>query len=616
MQKPRKDKGGTVMKKPWSISTTVRSPERLRDFLRVLKKLEDENFDRNNQIKYQVLLIKERLYIPSNIPPKYEKYYKDTTEEIPYEVAEEIFHFQNYQDPPMRGRQSVNPLNKLGFSIAREGCGPIRITKLGYKFLESDYDIGYIFFKSLLKLQFPNPWSRDFSENEGFNIMPFIALMHLMKKINTKSRKTGLDKTEFSIFVPTLKNYEEIDEQVERIMAFRETSDKNKYIREFAENFYGIKNVPDNKINNLFDYGDNIMRYFRLTRYFRVSMDPLGYHWNIDLEPLRKAEIEQLLQMYSGKANKFENSKDYLDYLSDIEKPLLPWEKEENLKKIAKSLKNTVSDLIKKENLQIDQDKQKILQSDIEQMNKNQLEDYISKLRKFNLEIIEQIKKINLMCDLSKLKEMIKILRDVKNLKKYKPEQFEKLITEALKIINDEILIKPNYPMDDEGEPISHSPGTKPDIECHYKNFKAICEVTLNISNKQWIQEGQPVMRHLRNFEVKHGDDNIFCIFVAPQIHKDTYSQFWISVKYEYDGFKQKIVPLTTIQFAVLLETLLNLIEKGKRFSHQDVYNLYYTIVDNSKNLEGFSEWVKFIDSTLKDWQKSVVHNYNKVSTT
>ncbi len=599
------------MKKPWSISTTVRNPERLRDFLRVLKKLEGEYFDKDNQIKYQVLLIQDRLYEPLNIPSEFREYYENpnkANEEIPYKVAEEIFNHQNYEDPPMRGRQSVNPLNKLGFSIARKGYGPIKITELGNKFLASDYDIGYIFFKSLFKLQFPNPWSEDFSEKEGFNIMPFIAVMHLIEKINEKSQKNGLDRTEFSIFVPTLINYKRIDEQVEKIIAFREARNKNKYIREFAKDFYEIENVPDEKINNLFDYGDNIMRYFRLTRYFKVSMDLFGSHWNIDLEPLRKDEIKQLLDMYSGEAIQFANLEDYLNYLSDIERPLLPWEKKENLEKIAESLKNTIINLIKKENLQITSDKQKILQANVKGMSKDQLENYISKLREFNLELQERINKIKLMSDLDKLKEIISILRDIKNLKKYDPEQFEKLIAEALKIINDEILIKPNYPMDDEGNPINHSPGNKADIECYYEKFKAICEVTLNTSRLQWIQEGQPVMRHLRGFEVRYQSDEIFCIFVAPQIHKDTYSQFWISVKYEYDGRKQKIVPMTTGQFAVLLETLLNLLEQGKRFSHKELYDLYSTIVNESNKLNSFSEWVSFIDSVLKDWQTSLLN--------
>jgi len=177
------------MRRPWSISTTVRNPERLRDFLKVLKQLEGEYFTKENQVKYQILLIKERLYKPNNIPRKYQKYYDDPTLEIPFSVAKDIFEYQNYEAPPMRGRQSVNPLNKLGFAIAREGYGPIKITKLVNLFLKGDYDVGFIFFKSLLKLQFPNPWSDEFSEKQGFNIIPFVSTMYLIYTINQKSVK-------------------------------------------------------------------------------------------------------------------------------------------------------------------------------------------------------------------------------------------------------------------------------------------------------------------------------------------------------------------------------------------------------------------------------------------
>jgi hypothetical protein len=593
------------MRKPWSISTTVRNPERLRDFLRVLKKLEGQLFDNNNQVRYQVLLIQERLYKPLNIPLKFRKYYEEPEREIPYEISEKIFYSQDYEDPPMRGRQSVNPLNKLGFSIAREGSGPIIITELGNRFLAGDYDIGYIFFKSLLKLQFPNHWSADFSKEEGFNIMPFIGVMHLIHKLNKKSEKKGLDKIEFSIFVPTLISFDLIDEYVRRILDFRKTKNKDRYIIKFVEDFYQTK-VPIKKINNLFDYGDNIMRYFRLTRYFKVSMDPLGYYWTVDLESSRKVEIEQLLDMYSGEALKFRDLQEYLIYLADITKPTLPWEKKENLEKVAKSLKNMIVDLINKENLQITQNEQDILLTDVQMLSKSQLENYISLLRSFNLELKERLKKMKSIGDLNRIEEIIVALRDSKQLKKYEPEQFEKLITEALKIINDEISIKPNYPVDDNGEPVSHSPGNKPDIECYYPTFKAICEVTLNTSKLQWVQEGQPIMRHLRDFEIQHQSDDVFCIFIAPQIHNDTYSQFWISVKYEYNGLPQKIVPITAEQFSVLLETLLNLLKQGKRFSHKNLYKLYSIIINESKSLASFSDWAIFINKAVKEWQQRI----------
>ncbi len=595
------------MRKPWSISTTVRNPERLRDFLRVLKQLEGQSFDTSNQIKYQVLLIKERIYKPLNIPVDYLKYYEEPETEIPYKVAEQIFIMQKYEDPPMRGRQSVNPLNKLGFSIAREGYGPIIITDLGNKFLSDDYEIGYIFFKSLLKLQFPNPWSADFSEKEGFDIMPLITVMKLIKKINGEAEKKGLDKNEFNLFVPTLIKFDQVDEYVQRILEFRKAKNKDEYINDFAKMFYQITTIPANKINNLFDYGDNIMRYFRLTRYFKVSMDPLGSNWIIDLEPSRKVEIEQLLDMYKGASIKFETVTDYLNYLSDIEQPLLPWEKRDNLEKVVQTLKYDTNNLIKEGKLQISQEQQTFLDMEIHDLDKNQLEKYKDQIRAFNLELKERIKKVKLMSDLNKVEEIIVTLQDIKKLREYEPEQFEKLVTEALKIINDEIQIKPNYPVDDDGEPVSHSPANKPDIECYYKKFKAIIEVTLNSSKLQWVLEGQPVMRHLRNFEIQHQNDDVFCIFIAPRIHIDTYSQFWISVKYEYNGIPQKIVPMTSEQFAMLLDTLLLLLKKGKRFSHIELYELYTNIVNESKRLVSFSNWALFIEKSLADWQQRII---------
>ena len=594
------------MRRPWSISTTVRNPERLRDFLRVLKKLEGQNFTKENQIKYQILLIKERLYKPNNIPQKNQKYYDAPDLEIPFPIAKEIFEYQNYKDPPMRGRQSVNPLNKLGFAIARKGFGPIKITKLGNLFLRGDYDIGFVFFKSLLKLQFPNPWNKVFSEKHGFNIVPFIATLKLIRELNKKSKVKGLSRDEFCLFIPTLINAEHIHYQIKNILAYRKTKGKgNKrgFIVKFAEEFYGMSNIPEKKINNLFDYGDNTMRYFRFTRYFKIETDPLGYHWRIDLEPSRMVEIEQLLSIYDGTAFKFKDVSDYLEYISDINKPALPWEKLDNLKNIALNLHKLLIRTLEKERITLSQEEIKILKVDINTLDKTSLEKHISDLRELNRKLKLYIKKQLLLGNIDKIGEIIEILKNRKLLRKIEPETFEKILTEGLKIINDELLIKPNYPMDDEGEPLTHAPGNKPDIECYYETFKAICEVTLNTSSLQWVREGQPVMRHLREFEKINGfDDNIFCIFVAPKIHKDTYSQFWFSVKYEYDGRPQKIIPLTAEQFALLLKKLLKYIENGKKFTHRELYQLYDLLIKETTSVNSFSEWAERINQVLEEW--------------
>ncbi|GAB4295697.1 MAG: hypothetical protein Kow0090_10710 [Myxococcota bacterium] len=58
----------------------------MRDFLRVLKKLEGKEFSREIQIEYQILLIKEKLYKPSSLPDNYKEYYYDLTQPMPYNI--------------------------------------------------------------------------------------------------------------------------------------------------------------------------------------------------------------------------------------------------------------------------------------------------------------------------------------------------------------------------------------------------------------------------------------------------------------------------------------------------------------------------------------------------
>jgi len=142
------------MKKPWSISTTVRNPERLRDFLSVLKILEGEFFNSKNQIKYQIILIQNKIYEPTNLTKEQKEYFDDIEKEMPFSIAKEIFDAKNYNDPPHRGRQSFNPLKKFGFATIIDG--KVRITELGNHFLGKDYDMGEIFFRSFLKWKIQN----------------------------------------------------------------------------------------------------------------------------------------------------------------------------------------------------------------------------------------------------------------------------------------------------------------------------------------------------------------------------------------------------------------------------------------------------------------------------
>ena len=96
------------MKKVWSISTAVRNPERIRDFLKILLLLEGKVWNKETQIKFQTLLIQYRLYglseqFKNNLNEKYITILEGNSN-ITYEQAEEIVEVKCYKDFDMRGR--------------------------------------------------------------------------------------------------------------------------------------------------------------------------------------------------------------------------------------------------------------------------------------------------------------------------------------------------------------------------------------------------------------------------------------------------------------------------------------------------------------------------------
>lgn len=603
------------MKKAWSITTTLRNPERLRNFLIVLKQLENSEWNTLNQKKYQILLIQNRLYGYRN-----QQFYNgldkdtinliaDSSKDISFKQAEKIFMEKSYTDPAMRGRLSINPLIKIGLVFIKNG--QVKITNLGELFLKEDFDFGEIFFRSFLKWQIPNPNSRGYPKNKGYDIKPFIGTLHLIKAVNQKeiarsNKAKGINKKEFDLFIPTLVDHKNINIYADKIIALRDkislgkTKDSNKifdiYSKQFVRKFLSSKNKKEqNKLlNNLKDYGDNAIRYFRLTRYIYIR----GGGYYIDLEPRRAIEIDSLLAYDNAQSKLFESKEEYISYLSDISKPQLPWETKEKYIEIIKSL---IEEIQKYEfALQ-----KKIVIKDFQRIQLDELKTYITELRVYRrqLQDEENHKKSQTT---EQIKYYIETLEQIYNFDN-RPILLEKISALGLSALNDAIKIKPNYPVGDDNEPTFTAPANTPDIECFYESFNAICEVTMLKSRDQWYNEGQPVMRHLRDFEGKNTSKLSYGLFIAPILHRDTINTFWTAIKYEYEGSPQKIIPLSIKNFISILKILLQMKIKDRFLKHTEISHLYNKILDASNSFNNSSDWIQSIPDTISSWGKDLI---------
>jgi hypothetical protein len=603
------------MLKAWSITTTVRNPERLRDFLVALKPLENITWDDVNQENYQKLLIKNRLYGFGNtqfyngLTSDIVKLINDTDREIDNGTIDEIIKLKNYTEFAMRGRQSINPLTKFGFVIIDNGT--VKITELGKKLIASERDAGDVFLKSFIKWQIPNPASNDFPDEGDYDVVPFVATLKLISEVNRietekGNNAVGISKREFSLFVPSLVKSADIEDYAEQIVKLRalqkgKTKQERKEIRDnyrkqFATRFLGTNNqAAINKLlKNLKDYGDNAIRYFRLTKFIRIR----GNGFYIDLEPNRRTETEALFESKFYEPKHFADKNAYIAYMSDDSLPILPWQTKDKLSKIVSDVYSDVIELQNNLGLTIEAKK------DLSAMSENDLTSYINNLRETRKELQEKDNHIKSQ-PVSSITQYIEQLENIFDFEN-RALMLEYLSTMGLHALNDAKEIKPNYPVGDDNEPTSTAPGGMADIECFYDNFNMICEVTMLNGRDQWFNEGQPVMRHLREFENSH--NNAYCIFIAPTIHTDSAETFHIANVVGYKGSKQKIAPLTIKQFVELLKTLKQMRETNKKFTHNSLKSLINDIAESANSISNSDDWVANTQNILNSWVVSLVN--------
>lgn len=579
------------MKQLWSCSTTMRNPERAYQFLSTIAEMEGRDWTNNAQEELQSRLIKNRFYTPTKIdilPETLQKAFCDLNHALTLEEAKSIFYAQQYKDAPIRGRTSFDPIEKMGLVALIEN--KITITDMGRRFLDGEIEIGDVMLAYLLKFQYPNPLMKGFSD---YNTKPFINALRLIKYVNQKCRERGIkekgiSKLEFGIFALSITNYEEVENIAEQLLCFRAETDrlngseKEIYIKNFINEYLrDFKNPQE----NIHEYTDNIIRCLRLTKYIYIR----GGGYYIDLEPRRMLEINAILSDLSGQADYY-SVESYYAYIGDYYGYTLPFESVENLQKIASDIVDEINGLkteLRKEIFAIE------LKTEIKEL-KIQIEN----LRKERLSLQNEKLKYTYN-DIAKIDEAENALKNINKLGIKPSIALEKWANIALNIIDDANLIKPNSPLGDDNEPTFTAPAKVPDIECYYENFQSICEVTMLTGRDQWFNEGQPVMRHLREFENKNTSVPSYCLFVAPRIHNDTINTFWFSVKYEYEGAKQKIIPITISELIELLEVVKSAKNNGVRISHTDFMN-FYDRCAAIENIATSTMWREHIANEIK----------------
>ena len=460
--------------KPLLFTTTMRNPERLKDFLQVLSQY-------NHQIlKTQIIenvaleLIKKGLYKPTKVNSEIKLKWKQEIE------LSDLETLKIFKDNPQHHKEAgfdkgwasrfdtwFKFAKELGFIYYWQN-EKIEFSKSGQMLLNKEKPANeqMVFANAFAKYQRHNPFRRILNNN-----VPLILLLETIQHLNNdiEYNNSGISKNELSILLCWKDNNSfELYKEIKKIRQRFRFNPSSEIILENCYSLLDTVKRDDNSI--LVDYPDDFIRKMRLTGLISIR----GGGKFIDINTKEIKAVNYILKNYSNYKS-YKTEKEFYDYIGTVDQKLIA-----NLL-FFKSPKVATKQELTKWALH------------------------------YNWATIKQ-EMMYLVEGKSSKDAILKIIE--------KPLRLEFLTSLAVlkKISN--IKVKPNFILDDEGLPISFASGGKPDIECTEGEKKILLEVTLLTGTQQHIRESYSVQRHLEDY--LNNGYNAYSIIVSPKAFIDT----------------------------------------------------------------------------------------------
>lgn len=557
--------------KVFSINTTVRSPQRNIEFLKVISIFNGFKLDTSNKIKIYHEFIKNGVYIPNIIS-------NETLEKIENKIPLEDSEISKIiKDNPQKlgnnGRvmTQIRALKDLEFITLRgKATEPVlNITDLGNSYLNGE-DVEIVYTKSLLGMHYGNI-NRKTVLNKARPFLNTIFVLNYLNnyyKINNPSSdflKNGILFHEFGGFVLSMKDCD-FTKTAEAIISYRERFGKD-FNSDYFKTYFKENNIIEVKDKTFIsEYPDEIIRKFSMTGLIEVH-GRARYSY-IRFVEFNIIKIKQIIDKYSDyRYENFLNEDEYEKYFSTI---IIPWEYSSSEKNeiISSQLK-----LIKS------MDDNFELPSDIKEDEKLIL------LDEKNSEFIfkEKVNKI----DFELLYKELSILsRELKAKSEYEetipaPVRLEWLMALLFAKQYGDNFVKPAMRLNSDGTPKSFAGSGKADIVFENSDFMYILEATM-ISNasQQENNETTSVSSHLKNCSI-NGKFN-GALLVAPKIHNRVaqYFQFVSSV----DG--SFMLPISIKVFSSVVKN------NNDIFTFTDNYKNLHKKLMSSSQIESFVDFI------------------------
>ena len=484
-------KSRKLERKPLSFSTTMRNPERIVLFIENLKEFEGKILTKEIIMKIVEKLIKNKLYVPLYIKriPHLKKIFENDTKSFSEKEIKGIIENspQNHKEAGFeKGWDSrfdtwYKLSKEFGF-IYYEMEKPIEISQTGHMLCDaysgsendnSGEKIQKIFLNALMKYNIDNPCRRNLNKN-----VPIPLLLNVLKKLKSDKEENGagIFKKELPFLICWKNN--DADKLYEYIKKFRKSygyTASNEIVYEKCLELLENKNEKRFKMKQIIQESvDDLIRKLRITGIFSLR----GIGRFVDINELEKNKIEYIIKNYS-KCKTDKTEYEFYKYMGEMDLNII-----------------NIEDNINYET--------------IETIKLVALKNFATKYE--NKEIIKELECLEK--DRNSKNEFLKLIDN--------PTRLEFLTSLILTKNYPNLIIKPNYSIDDEGNPTFTAKGGIADIEVYDEKSDVLVEVTLIKNRQQSIIEIPAITRHLVELNEKSEKENIFSIFIAPNIHEDT----------------------------------------------------------------------------------------------
>lgn len=493
--------------KPLLFTTTMRNPERLKDFLTVLAEYDGETLTNEIIDKVAKSLIQKGLYQPMKVSPAVKNKWKNEIE-LNETETEKVFS-DNPQSHKEAGFEKGWPSRfDTWFKIAKElgfvwywQNEEIKFSESGKMLLDKEKPENelMVFANAFAKYQRQNPFRRVLNKN-----VPLILLIQTIKLLNNdpEYKGAGISRSEIPLLLCWQNdNAESLYKEIKKLRKKYGYTPSNEVILDIC---YGLLNETKRDDNSILgDYPDDFIRKMRLTGLLSLR----GGGRFIDINTKESATVDYILKKYIS-YKKFDTEKEFFEYIGQVDHDLIS-----TLTVFKAPAKTTKAEL------------EKWVNHYAWESIKNELLNLAQKKSSSDdiLKVIEQPLRLEFLTSLAILKKL------------------------------PNVIVKPNFVSDDEGLPTSFASGGSPDIECLENKDTVLVEVTLLTGTQQHIRESFSIHRHLEEY-IKRGTKS-YSVFISPKSFIDTERYFDFIKK---DGLEVRISDIDKFVNSLERETTLS----------------------------------------------------------